>query len=59
VLTDRYIYSLIALAPAVRGVDREWIKHVYSFALRPDAVFYLRIEAPELVPRTLLSGGFE
>jgi dTMP kinase len=57
-LTDRYIYSLIARA-VVRGADRDWIKNVYSFALKPDAVFYLRIEARDLVPRTLLNGGFD
>src|SRR5437773_4789586 len=54
-LTDRYIYSLIARA-IVRGADREWIKDVYSFSLKPDAVFYLRIEVEDLVPRVLDSG---
>jgi dTMP kinase len=44
-ITDRYIYSLIARA-IVRGADPGWIKQVYSFALRPDAVFYLRIGVP-------------
>lgn len=57
-LTDRYIYSLIARA-IVRGADPDWIKRVYSFSLKPDAVFYLRIEVPDLVPRVLSSGGFE
>jgi len=32
---------------------------VYSFSLKPDAVFYLRIEAQDLVPRVLASGGFD
>ena len=57
-LTDRYIYSLISRA-IVRGGDREWIKNVYSFALKPDAVFYLRVEAEDLVPRVLAEGGFD
>lgn len=57
-LTDRYTYSLIARA-IVRGADAEWIKKVYSFSLRPDAVFYLRIEVPDLVPRVLDAGGFD
>ena len=57
-LTDRYIYSLIVRAIA-RGADPEWIKQVYSFSLKPDAVFYLRIEVPELVPRVLANGGFD
>jgi len=55
-LTDRYIYSLIARA-IVRGADSHWIREVYSFALRPDAVFYLRIEVEDLVPRVLADGG--
>lgn len=57
-LTDRYTYSLIARA-IVRGADPAWIKQVYSFALRPDAVFYLRIEVESLVPRVLADGGFD
>jgi dTMP kinase len=57
-LTDRYIYSLIARA-IVRGADPDWIKQVYSFSLKPDAVFYLRIEVPDLVPRVLQNGGFD
>ena len=57
-LTDRYIYSLIARA-IVRKADPEWIRSVYSFALKPDAVFYLRIEVPDLVPRVLATGGFD
>ena len=57
-LTDRYIYSLIVRA-IVRGADADWIKQVYSFSLKPDAVFYLRIEVPDLVPRVLSNGGFD
>jgi dTMP kinase len=57
-LTDRYLYSLIARA-IVRGANPDWIKKVFSFALRPDAVYYLRIEVPELVPRVLASRGFD
>jgi dTMP kinase len=57
-ITDRYIYSLIARA-IVRGADPDWIKQVYSFALKPDAVFYLRITADELVPRVLADGPFD
>src|SRR5439155_11583050 len=30
-----------------------------SFSLRPDAVYYLRIEVPDLVPRVLATGGFD
>ena len=57
-LTDRYVYSLIARA-IVRGADPDWIKGVYSFALKPDAVFYLRIGVEDLVPRVLAEGPFD
>ena len=57
-ITDRYIYSLIARA-IVRGADPDWIKRVYSFALRPDAIFYLRITPEVLVPRVLADGPFD
>ena len=58
VLTDRYIYSLIARA-VVRGVEPQWIRDVYSFALKPDAVFYLRIGVDDLIPRVVFSRGFD
>src|SRR5687767_13047407 len=48
VLTDRYIYSLMARA-MVRGADPEWLHEVYGFALRPDAIFYLRVQIDDLV----------
>ena len=57
-LTDRYVYSLIARA-IVRGANPDWIKQVYSFSLKPDAVFYLRIGVTDLVPRVLVNGGFD
>jgi dTMP kinase len=57
-LTDRYIYSLIARA-MVRGADPDWIKRVYSFSLVPDATFYLRIGVQDLVPRVVQTGGFD
>jgi dTMP kinase len=57
-LTDRYVYSLIARA-IVRGAEPDWIKQCYSFALRPDAVYYLRIDVADLVPRVVQNGGFD
>jgi len=57
-ITDRYLYSLVARA-IVRGADPEWIRRVLSFSIVPDAVYYLRIEVPDLVPRMLLAGGFD
>ncbi len=58
VLTDRYIYSLMARA-LVRGIDPAWVRDVYRFALKPDAVFYLRISLEDLIPRMVLSRGFD
>jgi dTMP kinase len=58
VLTDRYVYSLMARA-IVRGAPKEWIQSVYGFALKPDAVFYLKIDLPHLIPRVLTSTGFD
>jgi dTMP kinase len=58
VLTDRYIYSLMARA-IIRGVDPAWMRNVYSFALKPDAIFYLRIKVDELIPRVVFSTGFD
>ncbi|HMG37230.1 MAG TPA: thymidylate kinase [Blastocatellia bacterium] len=59
VLTDRYIYSLIARG-IVRGLDPTWIKSFYGLALKPDSVFYLRASVPDLIPRVLGSPtGFD
>lgn len=58
VLTDRYIYSIIARA-MVRGIDPAWIRDVFGFALVPDAVFYLHADLPHLIPRVLNARGFD
>jgi dTMP kinase len=58
VLTDRYIYSLMARA-IVRGMDPEWICSIFSVALKPDAIFYLRLGIDQLVPRVVFSRGFD
>src|SRR5579884_777104 len=58
VLTDRYIYSLMARA-IVRGVDPHWIRSIYGLALIPDAIFYLKIGLEDLIPRVLQRGGFD
>jgi dTMP kinase len=57
VLTDRYIYSVIARA-LVRGVDYGWVRNVFGFALVPDKVFYLRADLNHLIPRVLNARGF-
>jgi dTMP kinase len=58
VLTDRYIFSLMARA-IIRGMDPTWIRSIYSVALVPDAVFYLRIGIDQLLPRVVFSRGFD
>jgi dTMP kinase len=58
VLTDRYIYSLIARA-VVRGIEAGWVRNLFRFALIPDAVFYLKIGVDELIPRVVFSTGFD
>jgi dTMP kinase len=57
VLTDRYVYTLIARA-LVRGIDPEWIREVYGFALKPDRIFYLRAGVDDQVTRVLQKGRF-
>src|SRR6266849_5644518 len=58
VLTDRYIYSLMARA-MVRGLSPDWVRNVHAFALKPDAIFYLRIGVDDLIPRVVFSRGFD
>lgn len=57
VLSDRYFYSTIA-RDVVRGADPEWAKSLYSIALKPDAVFYLKVDIPHLVARMVHGRGF-
>ena len=42
VLADRYSYTAFARDVA-RGVDREWVRDLYSFAVRPDLALYFRV----------------
>jgi dTMP kinase len=56
VLADRYIYTLMA-RDIVRGIDAEWVKEMYSIALVPDAVFYLKVSPQELAERNFRKNG--
>jgi dTMP kinase len=56
VLADRYIYTLMA-RDIVRGVDPDWVKEMYSIALVPDAVFYLKVPPQELAERNFRKNG--
>ena len=57
VLTDRYIFSQMARA-LIRGADREWIKKVFEFTLKPDLVIYLRVGIDDLITRVIQHTGF-
>jgi dTMP kinase len=56
VLADRYIFTAMARA-RVRGVDGQWIRRVYGFAIAPHLTFYLKIDADALARRVLEAGG--
>lgn len=42
VLADRYAFTAFA-RDAVRGVSREWVRNLYSFAIKPDISFYFDV----------------
>ena len=42
VLADRYTYTAFA-RDVTRGVDRQWVRELYSFAVRPDLALYFRV----------------
>jgi dTMP kinase len=42
VLADRYVYTAFC-RDVVRGVDRKWVRDLYSFAVEPDLAFYFRV----------------
>jgi dTMP kinase len=58
VLADRYIFTALARA-GVRGVDREWLRTLYGFAIAPHLVFYLRVDVDTLLRRILESRGMD
>jgi dTMP kinase len=58
VLSDRYIFTALARA-GVRGVDRQWIRNLFGFAIAPHLVFYLRIDEKTLIRRVLQSRGMD
>jgi dTMP kinase len=52
VLADRYIYTAFGRDVA-RGVDRQWVRKVYSFAVQPTVAFYFRVSLEESLERIL------
>ena len=52
VLADRYAYTAFA-RDATRGVDRQWVRELYSFAVRPDMTLYFRVPIDVSLDRLL------
>ena len=52
VVADRYAYTAFARDVA-RGVDRRWVRDLYSFAVRPDVAVYFRVPIDVSLDRLL------
>jgi dTMP kinase len=52
VLADRYAYTAFA-RDAARGVDRNWVRELYSFAVKPDLALYFRVPIATSLDRLL------
>ena len=52
VLADRYAYTAFARDVA-RGVDRQWVRDLYSFAVKPDLAVYFRVPIDVSLDRLL------
>jgi dTMP kinase len=50
VLADRYVYTAFARDVA-RGVDHEWVRSLYGFAVKPTVGFYFRVALDEAIKR--------
>lgn len=50
VLADRYAYTAFA-RDAARGVSREWLRQLYSFAVKPTLAFYFDVPLEEAIRR--------
>jgi dTMP kinase len=52
VLADRYAYTAFA-RDAARGVHPQWVRGLYSFAVRPDLTMYFRVPIDVSIDRLL------
>lgn len=52
VLSDRYIYTAFA-RDVTRGVNPEWVRKVYRFAVKPTLAFYFRVPLDVALGRIL------
>ncbi len=50
VLADRFAFTAFA-RDVTRGVDREWVRNLYSFALKPDIALYFSVSLDIAVER--------
>jgi dTMP kinase len=58
VLSDRYVFTALARA-GVRGVDRQWLRNLYGFAIAPHLTFYLKVDVETLIGRVLGVRGMD
>jgi dTMP kinase len=58
VLADRYLYTALARA-RVRGIDEDWVRALYGFAIQPDLVLYLKVPTDTLIRRVLQGDGID
>jgi len=54
VVADRYAFTAFGRDVA-RGVGRQWVRNLYSFAIQPDIAFYFRVPLDIAVDRILMS----
>lgn len=52
VLSDRYIYTAFA-RDVVRGVDPQWVRRLYRFAVKPTLAFYFHVPLDVALGRIL------
>ena len=52
VLSDRYIYTAFA-RDIVRGCNRDWVYRLYSFAVKPDIIFFFKVPLNTALDRIL------
>lgn len=50
VLCDRYVYTAFARDVA-RGMDRQWVRSLYEFAVKPTVAFYFRVPLETAIGR--------
>jgi len=54
VVADRYAFTAFGRDVA-RGVGRQWVRNLYSFAIQPDIAFYFRVPLDIAVDRIMMS----